>query len=102
MKTGSPIILMENFNPLQLCNGTRLAINKITGNIIEATILTGEFKGEIIMFPRIPMISSESTIPFRGLQLSVRLAFTISINKSQNQTMSVCGLNLDNPCFSYG
>ncbi|GFU47502.1 ATP-dependent DNA helicase [Trichonephila clavipes] len=48
------------------------------------------------------MIPSDSTIPFKRLQFPIRLAFVMSINKSQGQTMYICGLDLENPCFSHG
>ncbi|XP_072379547.1 ATP-dependent DNA helicase PIF1-like [Diabrotica undecimpunctata] len=99
LKIGFPIILLRNLNPPQLYNGTRLVIKKITGNILEATILAGKFKGKVVLLPRIPMIPSDSTISFKRLQFPIRLAFAMSINKSQGQTMSICGLDLENPCF---
>ncbi|GFV80470.1 ATP-dependent DNA helicase [Trichonephila clavipes] len=72
------------------------------GNILEATILIGKFQGEVVLLPRIPIIHSDSPIPFKRLQFLIRLAFAMTIYKSQGQTMKICGLNLENPCFSHG
>ena len=41
-------------------------------------------------------------IEFKCVQFPIRLAFAMTINKSQGQTMSVCGLDLGTPCFSHG
>ena len=38
LKVGSLIILLRNFNPPKLCNGTRLAVKKLLPNLIEATL----------------------------------------------------------------
>jgi len=74
----------------------------MTENILEATILSGKFKRDIILLPRISLIVLESPRPFKRLQFPICLAFAMTINKSQGQTMSICDLDLENTCFSHG
>ncbi|GFX16958.1 ATP-dependent DNA helicase [Trichonephila clavipes] len=71
-KIGSLVILLRYLNTPRLCNGTRLVIKRITGNLLEETILNVQFKGEIVLLPRIPLIPSESAIPFKRLQFQIR------------------------------
>jgi ATP-dependent DNA helicase PIF1 len=57
-------------------------------NIFEVTILNGKFKGEDVLFPRIPMIPTsdrygDMSFEFKRLQFPVRLAFAMTINKAQ-------------------
>nr|XP_036224310.1 uncharacterized protein LOC106621587 [Bactrocera oleae] len=102
LKVGSVVIMLRNINQPRLCNGTRLSIKKLLNNVIEATILKGKYKGEDVLIPRIPMIPTDVPFEFKRLQFPVRLAFAMTINKSQGQSLSVCGINLENPCFSHG
>jgi hypothetical protein len=51
----------------------------------EAIILNGKFKGEDVLLPRIPMISTDMSFELKRLQYPVRLAFTMTINKAQEQ-----------------
>jgi ATP-dependent DNA helicase PIF1 len=69
---------------------------------MEAIILNGKFLGENILLPRTPIISTDVPIQFKRLQFPIRLTFAMAINKSQGQTMSVCGLDLSTSCFSHG
>ena len=94
--------MLRNINQLKLCNGTRLAVKTLMTNIIEAKILTGPFKGEDVLKPRISMIPTDMSFQFKRLQFPIGLAFTITINKAQGQSLELCGLYLHTDCFSLG
>nr|CTR11698.1 putative helicase [Calliphora vicina] len=74
----------------------------LMNNVIEARILKGKYKGVDVLIPRIPMAPIDMPFDFKRLQFPVRLAFTMIINKSQVQSLRVCGINLENACFSDG
>ncbi|CAF1454121.1 unnamed protein product [Rotaria sp. Silwood1] len=102
LKVGSPIILLRNLDAPRLCNGTRLCVKSLMPHVIEATILTGCARGEDVFIPRIPMIPNDIPFEFKRLQFPVRLAFAMSINKAQGQSLKVAGIHLETPCFSHG
>ena len=108
LKTGAPIILLRNLAPAQgLCNGTRLLVRSMSQRVLEATILSGDHHGEVAFIPRLLLSPSEgngSEYAFKltRLQFPVRLAFAVSINKAQGQSVNHVGLDLRVPVFSHG
>ena len=59
----------------------------------------------MIMIPRIPLSpSSTEDLPFnfRWTQFPLRLAFAMTINKAQGQTLNYVGLCLKEPVFMHG
>jgi ATP-dependent DNA helicase PIF1 len=102
LKIRFSVIFLRNLNPPWLCNGTRLAIKKLMKNVIKAIILNGKFRDENRLLPRIPIILTDMLIQFKRLQFPIRLAFAVTINKYQGQTMSVFGLDLSTSCFLHG
>ena len=70
--------------------------------MIEAKILTGQYKGEEVMIPKIPLIPSDYPFNFRRLQFRIKLCFSMTINKYQGQSFKVVGLYLETECFAHG
>src|SRR5947207_78366 len=105
LKVGVPIILLRNLNPSEgLCNGTRLIVCDLQSKVIDAEIITDTHIGKRVFIPRITLSPSENNLPFtlKRLQFPVRLAFSMTINRSQGQTLTKMGLYLPQPVFSHG
>ena len=104
LKVSAPIIILRSLDPPKVTNGTRCVITKLSANTIEARISHGRYAGHDIIIPRIPLIPSNSALPFefRRLQFPVALCFAMTINKSQGQTFKAVGVDLTNESFTHG
>lgn len=102
LKTGTPIVLLRNLKPPNLCNGTRLQVKFLRNNVIGATVLTGPAVGQTVLIPRIPMIPTDLPFNFKRIQFPVKVSFAVTINKAQGQTFKHVGIDLRQECFSHG
>jgi ATP-dependent DNA helicase PIF1 len=105
LKVGVLILLLRNLNQsIGLCNGTRLIVKRLGQRVIEAEIITGNNVGKRVFIPRIIMSPSGTDWPFvlRRRQFPVRVAFAITINKSQDHTFNIVGVYLPSSVYSHG
>ena len=109
IKVGAIAMVLRNLNMQQgICNGTRVIIRNIYKNILDVEIISGngnliiifklfkikkKFKflikekhiGSRIFLPRVDLYSKSNDLPFilKRKQYPIRLAFFMTINKSQ-------------------
>ena len=75
--------MLRNLNQPKLCNGTKLAVKNIMKNLIEATIIIGNFKSEDVLIPRKSLMPINFAFEYKCVQFPVSLAFAMSINNFQ-------------------
>ena len=81
-----------------------MVITKLRSRVIEARIINGPKANKVAFIPRITLLSNGSDSPFhfKRRQFPVRLAFAMTINKSQGQTLDRVGIYLPSKLFTHG
>jgi hypothetical protein len=105
LKKGAIVMLLRNLSPRDgLANGTRLIVLDMFKNLLQVQIVGGVRNGEVCLIPRITTKSSEADTGFilHRRQFPVKLAFAMTINKSQGQTLRHVALYLPHPVFAHG
>ena len=74
--------------------------------ILRCRLVTGTNAGKEVNIHRIPFTHSDDDLDFplqfTRVQFPVKLAFALTINKSQGQTLPAVGIYLPQPVFSHG
>jgi ATP-dependent DNA helicase PIF1 len=102
LKVGAPIMLMRNLDVKNgHCNGTRYVVYHMSRFIITAKCLDSD---NIVLIPKIPSYTKDSQFPFimKRLQFPVKLAFAMTFNKSQGQSLEKCGILLPTSVWTHG
>ncbi|XP_070004230.1 uncharacterized protein [Nicotiana sylvestris] len=105
LKVGVPVMLLRNIDQSSgLYNGARLIITRLGNRVIEAKVLSGKMVGDKVFIPRMTLTPSDARIPFKfqRRQFPVILSFSMTINKSQGQSLCNVGLFLKKPMFTHG
>jgi hypothetical protein len=73
--------------------------------VLQVRLLGGDHDGEVALIPRISLIPTSTpafTFKIKRRQFPVRLAFAITINRAQGQSVKYVGLDLRIPVFAHG
>ncbi|XP_057329852.1 ATP-dependent DNA helicase PIF1-like [Microplitis mediator] len=104
LKLYSVVMLIRNLSIDEgLCNGTRLMILELGNNLLKCKILTGNQLGHIVFINRITLYyDNANAFTFKRRQIPMRVAFGMTINKSQGQTFDKIGIDLRKDVFNHG
>ena len=105
LKVGAIIMLLRNLDIRNgLCNGTRLIVRRLHNHVIDAEVISSTHSGQRVLIPRIKLAPSDANLPFvlARRQFPIRLAYSMTINKSQGQTFRRVGIYLPAPVFTHG
>ncbi|XP_044005535.1 uncharacterized protein LOC122850453 [Aphidius gifuensis] len=98
------VMLIRNLSVNEgLCNGTRLQVLDCSNHLLRCKISTGDKRGEIVFINRITLYSDDAyPFEFGRRQFPIKLAFAMTINKSQGQTFEKIGIDLKRDIFNHG
>ena len=105
LKVGCPIMILCNLDPANgLCNGARAIVTEVASCVLEVCLIEGEHDGETHFIPCITLSPPVEAIGFQlsRHQFPAQLAFAMTINKSQGQSVKYIGINFQTPVFTHG
>ena len=86
-----------------LCNGTRPLVLELGNMVLRCEILSGDKTGGIVFLHRITLYcQNEYPFTFKRRQFPVKIAFAMTINKSQGQMFEKISVDLRRDVFNHG
>ena len=83
-----------------------MVVLNVRRKVLQCRIISKDrkFRGKVVLIPRIRLSPNAETLPMplKRLQFPVRLAFAMTINKSQEQLVEHMGINLQTSVFFHG
>jgi hypothetical protein len=102
---GSLIVLLRNLDTEGgLVNGVRMIVKQCHRSVLDVAVVTGRAAGQRVFIPRLKLSPNIAELPFTldRKQFPVRLAWAMTINKAQGQTLQKVGIYLPDEVFAHG
>ena len=93
-------MVLWNIDPLLgICNGSGDLIEQMPEYVVQIRLLTGMHSGQLVLNPHMTLTSGPDDFPFtmRRRLFPLRLAFAMTINKSQGQSLKLVVIDLCSP-----
>lgn len=104
LKVGDICLITRAINGLGLANNSRVRITAVGRYCVEV-VSVGDCAGRKVRIPRIPFkfrLKFGKSFQLTRLQFPLRLAYAMTYNKSQSQTLQKVLLDITQPPFSHG
>ena len=105
LRVGARVMLLRNLGVrCGLCNGTLMEVLQFYNNTVKVKILNGVRAGQVEYLFKVKLTVRHRHYPvtLQRLKFPIRLAFSMTINKSQGQSFDRVGIYLDRDVFSHG
>jgi len=107
LKINTVVILLRNMDiDAGHCNGTRYLVTQIGKYrlVLEKLDPKDDDKNTTLILPRIPLRYGGHSFPFEltRLQFPIKIAFALTINRAQGQSVATCGILLPKNVWTHG